>query len=103
MPVIFLFGLDLCHLYVTILGYSPKTTVLKLLECLFLCNGYVTLVHIWGNLSTINYIDNTYIAFWYFKVSVVAYYHKTDKEEYFEWWAKIYYKFVYEISDEGER
>jgi fido (protein-threonine AMPylation protein) len=31
------------------------------------------------------------------------YYHETSKEEHFKWWAKVCYKFVYEISDEDER
>jgi fido (protein-threonine AMPylation protein) len=31
------------------------------------------------------------------------YYHDTGKEEHFEWWAKVCYKFVYDISDEDER
>lgn len=31
------------------------------------------------------------------------YYHDTGKEEHFEWWAKVCYKFVYDISDEDEK
>lgn len=31
------------------------------------------------------------------------YYHETGKEEHFNWWAKVCYKFVYDISDEDEK
>ncbi|MBE9048426.1 Fic family protein [Pleurocapsales cyanobacterium LEGE 10410] len=31
------------------------------------------------------------------------YYHETGIEEHFSWWAKVCYKYVYEISDEDER
>lgn len=31
------------------------------------------------------------------------YYHDTGQEKHFKWWAKVCYKFVYEISDEDER
>lgn len=36
-------------------------------------------------------------------LSKLNYYHETGKEEHFRWWAKICYKFVYDISDEDER
>lgn len=31
------------------------------------------------------------------------YYHDTGHEKHFKWWAKVCYKFVYEISDEDEK
>lgn len=31
------------------------------------------------------------------------YYHETGKEKHFSWWAKICYKYVYDISDEDEK
>jgi fido (protein-threonine AMPylation protein) len=36
-------------------------------------------------------------------LSKLNYYHETGKEEHFKWWAKVCYKFVYDISDEDER
>lgn len=36
-------------------------------------------------------------------LSKLNYYHETGKEEHFTWWAKVCYKFVYDISDEDER
>ena len=36
-------------------------------------------------------------------LSKLNYYHETGKEEHFTWWAKVCYKFVYDISDEEER
>ncbi|WP_020404866.1 Fic family protein [Gracilimonas tropica] len=36
-------------------------------------------------------------------LSKLNYYHETGKEDHFKWWAKVCYKFVYEISDEDER
>lgn len=31
------------------------------------------------------------------------YYYETGNEKHFEWWAKVCYKFVYDISDEDEK
>ena len=36
-------------------------------------------------------------------LSKLNYYHETGKEEHFTWWAKVCYKFFYDISDEEER
>lgn len=36
-------------------------------------------------------------------LSKLNYYHETGKEEHFIWWAKVCYKFVYDISDEDVR
>jgi|TARA_R100000479_G_C6274128_1_gene160573 hypothetical protein len=41
--------------------------------------------------------------FWGLRISAVFHYHDTGKEERFKWWAKVCYKFVYEISDEDEK
>ncbi len=40
--------------------------------------------------------------FWCLIISAVFHYLETGKKEHFEWWAKVCYKFVYDISDEDE-